>query len=116
MASIHHQTRHAAIWSALDVFMRQGVQFGVTIVLARLLAPDRSDPLERGRKFAPLYVFVTVVLIALVTMLKGLTHVGLEISIQNSYLVAGAIALVIAVGGAFFIQRIEPDRKAEKKQ
>lgn len=39
MASIHHQTRHAAIWSALDVFMRQGVQFGVTIVLARLLSP-----------------------------------------------------------------------------
>jgi len=29
----------AGIWSALDLALRQGVQFGVTIVLARLLAP-----------------------------------------------------------------------------
>jgi len=34
------QTRHAVIWSALDVFMRQGVQFAVLVVLARLLAPE----------------------------------------------------------------------------
>lgn len=33
-------TRHAVLWSALDVFMRQGVQFVVLVALARLLAPE----------------------------------------------------------------------------
>jgi O-antigen/teichoic acid export membrane protein len=31
---------HAGAWSALDIILRQGVQFGVSIVLARLLAPE----------------------------------------------------------------------------
>lgn len=33
-------TRRAVMWSALDVLMRQGVQFVVLVVLARLLAPE----------------------------------------------------------------------------
>jgi PiT family inorganic phosphate transporter len=80
------------------------------------LVLQHENPLERAKRYVPVYIFLAAFTITLVTILKGLTHVGLEISIQNSYLVAGAIALVIAVGGAFFIQRIEPDRKAEKKQ
>ncbi|MEO8331745.1 MAG: oligosaccharide flippase family protein, partial [Gallionella sp.] len=40
MTTLHQKTTRAAKWSALDVFMRQGVQFVVTIVLARILAPE----------------------------------------------------------------------------
>lgn len=40
MPTLHQKTTSAAKWSALDVFMRQGVQFSVTIVLARILAPE----------------------------------------------------------------------------
>lgn len=40
MPTLHQKTTSAAKWSALDVFMRQGVQFLVTIVLARILAPE----------------------------------------------------------------------------
>lgn len=40
MTSLAHKTTSAAKWSALDVFMRQGVQFAVAIVLARILAPE----------------------------------------------------------------------------
>lgn len=40
MTTLHKKTTSAAKWSALDVFMRQGVQFCVTLVLARILTPD----------------------------------------------------------------------------
>ncbi|MFZ5524816.1 MAG: MOP flippase family protein [Pseudomonadota bacterium] len=40
MTTLHQKTTSATKWSALDVFMRQGVQFVVTIVLARILAPE----------------------------------------------------------------------------
>jgi len=40
MTTLHQKTTSAAKWSALDVFMRQGMQFVVAIVLARILAPE----------------------------------------------------------------------------
>jgi teichuronic acid exporter len=40
MTLLHQKTTSAAKWSAFDVFMRQGVQFAITIVLARILVPE----------------------------------------------------------------------------
>ena len=40
MTTLRQKTTSAAKWSALDVFMRQGVQFIVFIVLARMLVPE----------------------------------------------------------------------------
>jgi PiT family inorganic phosphate transporter len=61
------------------------------------------------------YIFLAAFTITLVTILKGLKHVGLEISIGDSYLLAISIAVVIAVIGAIAIKRIQPDPKIEKK-
>lgn len=76
----------------------------------------RSDPLERARRYVPIYIFFAAFTITLVTILKGLKHVGLDITIGKSYLLATAIAVVIAIIGKFAIARIQPDPKAEKKQ
>ena len=75
-----------------------------------------EDPLDRARRFVPLYMFLAAFTITLVTILKGLTHVGLSISIQNSYLLAIAIAAGVAILGGIVIRRIQPDPKLEKKQ
>jgi PiT family inorganic phosphate transporter len=64
----------------------------------------------------PVYIFLAAFTITLVTILKGLKHVGLDISIANSYLLAVLIAVCIALVGAIAIRRIKPDPKAEKKQ
>ena len=76
----------------------------------------REDPLERARRYVPVYIFLAAFTITLVTILKGLKHVGLEISLANSYILAVGIAFSIAVVGAILIRRIEPDPKLEKKQ
>ena len=75
-----------------------------------------DDPLERAKRYVPVYIFFASFTITLVTILKGLTHVGLELTIVNSYLLATGIAVLIAVIGAVAIQRIEPNVKKEKKQ
>ncbi len=77
---------------------------------------SQEDPLAKAKRYVPVYIFLAAFTITLVTILKGLKHVGLDISITNSYLLAVAIAVVIAVVGAAFIRRIEPNRKAEKKE
>jgi PiT family inorganic phosphate transporter len=61
-------------------------------------------------------MFLAAFTITLVTILKGLKHVGLTISLRDSYILAIAIAAGIAVLGAFMIRRIQPDPKAEKSQ
>ncbi len=76
---------------------------------------SHDDPLAQAKRYVPVYIFLAAFTIVLVTIVKGLKHVGLEISLANSYLLAIAIAATIAVVGAIAIQRIEPDRKAEKK-
>ncbi len=75
-----------------------------------------EDPLERARRYVPVYIFLAAFTITLVTILKGLKHVGLEISLQQSYLLATGIAVGIALVGSFFINKIEADPTAEKKQ
>jgi PiT family inorganic phosphate transporter len=77
---------------------------------------SQDDPLEKAKRYVPVYIFFAAFTITLVTILKGLSHVGLEISLANSYLLAIAIAVAIALVGMVAIKRIEPDRKAEKKQ
>jgi PiT family inorganic phosphate transporter len=77
---------------------------------------QQDDPLERAKRYVPVYIFLAAFTITLVTILKGLKHVGLTISIGDSYVLAIVIAATIAVIGALIIRRIEPDPKAEKDQ
>jgi PiT family inorganic phosphate transporter len=76
----------------------------------------REDPLERAKRYVPVYMFLAAFTITLVTILKGLKHVGLEISLGDAYLLATGIAIAIAFIGAMMIRRIQPDPKAEKSQ
>jgi PiT family inorganic phosphate transporter len=83
-------------------------------VLKLILRQD--DPLEKAKRYVPVYMFLAAFTITLVTILKGLKHVGLEISLRDSYILAVLIATGIAMLGALVIRRIKPDPKLEKKQ
>ena len=75
-----------------------------------------EDPLVRAKRWVPVYIFFAAFTITLVTILKGLKHVGLDLSLPDSYVMAISIAFAIALVGAYFIKRIQPDRRAEKDQ
>ena len=91
------------------------IAFLIYMSVQRLIL-SQDDPLEKAKRYVPVYIFFAAFTITLVTILKGLSHVGLEISLTNSYLLAITIAVAIALVGMVAINRIEPDPKAEKKQ
>lgn len=91
------------------------IAFLIYLSVNRLIL-THEDPLARAKRYVPIYIFFAAFTITLVTILKGLTHVGLDMNLTNSYLLAIAIAVAIAVIGMVAINRIEPDPKAEKKQ
>ena len=76
----------------------------------------QDDPLAMAKRYVPVYIFFAAFTITLVTILKGLKHVGLTIGLAESYMLATAIAIAIAIVGSIAIQRIQPDPKAEKSQ
>jgi PiT family inorganic phosphate transporter len=77
---------------------------------------SHDNPLDRAKRYVPIYMFFAAFTITLVTILKGLKHVGLTISLRDSYLLAVGIAIAIAAVGALVIRRIQPDPEAEKDQ
>jgi PiT family inorganic phosphate transporter len=76
---------------------------------------SRPDPLVRAKRYVPAYIFLAIFMISLVTMFKGLKHIGLEFSTLETYLIALGSGVIGALVGKFFIRRIQPNRKAEKK-
>jgi len=82
----------------------------------QVLILRQEDPLARAKRYVPVYIFLAAFTITLMTILKGLKHVGLTISIANAYLLATLIAVAISLIGAFAIRRIKPDPKLEKRQ
>jgi PiT family inorganic phosphate transporter len=91
------------------------IAFLIYLSVQRLIL-TQEDPLAKAKRYVPVYIFLAAFTIVLVTILKGLKHVGLDLSLTNSYVLAIAVAVVIALIGAAAIQRIQPDPKAEKKQ
>jgi PiT family inorganic phosphate transporter len=91
------------------------IAFLIYMSVQRLIL-RQEDPLVKAKRYVPIYIFFAAFTITLVTILKGLKHVGLSLSIQESYAYATAIAVAIALVGGIFISRIKPDPKAEKSQ
>ncbi|MCH7509486.1 MAG: inorganic phosphate transporter [Proteobacteria bacterium] len=75
----------------------------------------RENPLERARRYVPVYIFLAGFTITLVTIFKGLKHAGLALSTQQAYLVATVFGILIALIGKFFINRIQIDEKADRE-
>ncbi|MDH4029732.1 MAG: inorganic phosphate transporter [Chromatiales bacterium] len=76
---------------------------------------EKEDPLPRARKYVPVYMFLAAFNITLVTIFKGLKHVGLNVSTVDAYAAAIVIGIVIALIGRFFVNRIQVDKKADKE-
>jgi PiT family inorganic phosphate transporter len=75
---------------------------------------NSPDPLGNAKKYVPFYIFLVGFIIALVTMFKGLKHVGLELATWQSYVIAVFIGLLVMVGGIFMIRRLKFDPSADR--
>ncbi|HET7370372.1 MAG TPA: anion permease [Gammaproteobacteria bacterium] len=67
---------------------------------------ERHDPLAAARRLVPLYMFLAAFTISAVTLVEGLSHIGLPLSHMQSYTLAVGIGIVIAGVGAVIVRRI----------
>lgn len=90
------------------------IAFVLTLSVRRFIL-DTDTPFENAKRYGPIYVFLMGVLIALVTMFKGLKHLNMEMSAGQSYGIALAVGVVIALVGRVLLRRIKIDPEAQKE-
>jgi PiT family inorganic phosphate transporter len=82
---------------------------------AQKLIFDTDKPLEQAKRWVPLYMFLAGFVLSLVTIKKGLKHLGLNIGSAEGFFYAVAVAVVVAIIGKLFINRLKFDEHATKK-
>lgn len=68
---------------------------------------DTVDPFKSAKRAVPVYIFMVGFVISMVTMVKGLKHIGLDLSFEESILYSLAMAGVICVVGAIAVSRVK---------
>jgi PiT family inorganic phosphate transporter len=76
---------------------------------------DTEHPFDNAKKYVPYYMFLVGFIISLVTLVKGLKHVGMDLSAVEQYGYAFAIGLLIMLAGRVYVNGIKHKPKADKK-
>tara|TARA_R110001583_G_scaffold69129_6_gene196216 strand:- start:2881 stop:4146 length:1266 start_codon:yes stop_codon:yes gene_type:complete len=76
---------------------------------------NTNDPINNAKRFVPFYMFLAGFVMSLVTIIKGLKHVGLHFSTSEAFILAGIAGVLVAGIGKVFINRVKIDPKADKK-
>lgn len=81
----------------------------------QLLILDRQDPISCARRYVPMYIFLTGFIMSLMTILKGLQHLGLNFSMPEAITLSAAIGGALGVSGKLIINRIPIDPNLDRK-
>ena len=89
------------------------VAFMLFISVHKLIL-DTEDPFQNAKRYVPYYMFLVGFIITLVTLTKGLKHVGLELSTLEGVFLAAGIGLLVMLVGIGLLSRIKADVEADK--
>ncbi len=91
---------------------------------AQKLIFDTDKPLEQAKRYVPFYMFLAGFVLSLVTIKKGLKHIGLdninvgfynfEVAGAGGYYLAIIVAIIVALIGKYFVTRVKFDDNADK--
>lgn len=82
---------------------------------AQKLIFDTDKPFANAKRYVPFYMGLAGFVMALVTIKKGLKHVGLDIPADQGYFMAIGVAVLVGFVGRWFISRIKLDENAQKE-
>ncbi|PCC98908.1 inorganic phosphate transporter [Halopseudomonas pelagia] len=75
---------------------------------------DTEKPFENAKKYVPFYMFAVGFFVTLMTVTKGLKHVGLDLSPLQSFGLAVGSGLAVTALGVVLLTRVKADPEADK--
>lgn len=89
------------------------VAFGLFVSVQKLII-DTDEPFLNAKRFVPLYMFLTGFMVSLVTVTKGLKHIGLNLSGAEGVVIALGVGALVMLLGIVLLSRIKIDVEADK--
>ncbi|WP_339513969.1 inorganic phosphate transporter [Pseudomonas sp. RL_15y_Pfl2_60] len=89
------------------------VAFGVFMSVQKLII-DTDEPFANAKRFVPLYMFATGFMVSIMTMTKGLKHIGLDLTAGEGFMLSVAVGAVVMILGIILLSRIKIDVEADK--
>ena len=89
------------------------IAFALFISVQKLIL-GTEDPLGNAKRYVPIYIFFVGFVVALVTIFKGLKHVGLHLSTAESYGAAALVGIAATLIGISMIKRLSFDPEADR--
>jgi inorganic phosphate transporter, PiT family len=115
MEAVHWDKVGGIVGSWVVTPMLAGVLAYLFFMSAQRLIFDTDNPLANAKKYVPFYMAFAAFIMALVTVQKGLKHIGLDISTANGYYIAIALGAVVGLIGKVVISQLKFDPAADKK-
>ena len=74
---------------------------------------DTENPFRNAKRYMPLYMFLVGFMMSMVTLIKGLKHIGLPLDYTESIVLSLIIGLVIMFIGQMALAKIKEDVQAD---
>jgi len=89
------------------------ISFALFISVQRLIL-NADNPLSSAKRYVPAYMFLVGFIVALVTLFKGLKHVGVNLTAVQNYGLAAVIGLGVMLIGILYMNRLRFDPMANR--
>jgi len=80
----------------------------------RYLIFNTDNPFESAKKWGPVYLFFVGFIISLVTLFKGLKHLNIDLSVEQSFMIAVAMGILVSFLGWNLMRKVTIDKNADR--
>lgn len=99
------QVSHIAIGWVTSPFISGVTAYALFISIQQSIF-TRSNPLERAKRYIPVYLFLVGTVLSFITVFKGLDHFKIHLTLKQDLFVTLLTSVSITVIGMLFIKRI----------
>ncbi|WMP16831.1 inorganic phosphate transporter [Thiothrix lacustris] len=95
--------------------MISGVLAFLIFMSLQKLVLNTKNPLQNAIKYGPFYLFMVGFVLSLLTIKKGLKHVGLHLDNGMDLVLSVVVGIMIALLGRWLISRVKFDEKVDRR-
>ena len=103
----------AASW-VVTPFMSGTLAFLLFMSVQKLII-NTDNPFASAKRYVPVYMFLTGFMVALMTLTKGLKHVGINLDSGQSVALAAVVGLLVMALGIVLLNRIQLPENASRR-
>ena len=108
------QVSHIAIGWVTSPLIAGFTAYGLVISIQQLIL-SQADPLERAKRYIPVYLFLVGIVLSFITVFKGLHHFHVHLNFKENCIVMLLTSISMVIFGLFVIRKF-PERPEMRRR